>query len=213
MSEPVKARRTRRVQQRAIDTRELLLDTTVRVLVDQGYAQFSTLAVGEAAGVTRGRLVHHFPTKVSLVEATLDHLVERYRARVPRHLELILEGPHEGRIVRALDTLWSLKRSPEYQACLELMAGARGDAELRRALRAFDSSLDSALSDAVHGLIGDVADRPGFAASLRTAISAMRGMLLTARALGLSEGELEAEWSAVRGRLALIFREFDPEGA
>lgn len=213
MSEPVKAHRTRRVQQRAIDTRELLLDATVQVLADHGYAQFSTLAVGEAAGVTRGRLVHHFPTKASLVEAALDHLVERYRARVPRHLELILDGPREGRIVRALDTLWSLKRSREYQACLELLVGARGDEELRGALRAFDHRLDAALFEAVRALVGDTADRPGFAASVRTAISAMRGLLLTARGIGLSEGDLEAEWSAVRARLVLIFQEYDPEGA
>ncbi|MFF4539926.1 hypothetical protein [Streptomyces aureus] len=36
--------------------------------------------------------------------------------------------------------------------------------------------------------------------------------LLTARALGLSDGDLEAERSVMRGRLALLFTEFDPEG-
>lgn len=204
--------RQRRVQQRALDTRRLLLDATVRVLVDQGFAQFSTLAVGEAAGVSRGRLVHHFPTRTALIEATLDHLVERYRERVPLHLELITDGPHEGRIARALDVLWSLKRSREYQACLELMAGARGDDELRDALRVFDRRLGDALSDAVHRLVGPLADRPGFDASLLTAISAMRGLLLMARATGVSQGELEADWSAMRERLVLVFREYDPEG-
>lgn len=212
MSQHSRPARTRRVQQRALDTRELLLDTTVSVLVDQGYAGFSTNAVGEAAGVTRGRLVHHFPTKLALLEATLDHLVERYRARIPLHLRLITEGPVEGRLVRALDTLWSLKRSREYQACLELMAGARGDEELRRALRAFEGNLNTALSEAVHRLAGTRAEQPGFESSLTSTTHAMRGLLLTARALGLTEGELEAEWSAMRGRLVLLFEEFDPEG-
>ncbi|MEE4496199.1 TetR/AcrR family transcriptional regulator [Streptomyces sp. BE230] len=211
MSEPHRPR-SRRVQQRALDTRQLLLDATVQVLVDQGYAQFSTLAVGEAAEVSRGRLVHHFPTKAALVEATLDHLVERYRENVPLHLELVTDGPHEGRIARALDVLWSLKRSREYQACLELMAGARGDDELRSALRTFDRHLGDALSDAVRRLVGDIADRPGFDASLLTAISAMRGLLLMARATGLSEGDLEADWSGMRERLVLVFQEYDPEG-
>ncbi|MFB7245556.1 hypothetical protein CW362_09115 [Streptomyces populi] len=205
--------RRRRVQQRALDTRELLLDATVGVLAEQGYAQFSTLAVGEAAGVSRGRLVHHFPTKLALVEATLDHLVERYRERVPLHLDLITDGPDEGRIARALDTLWSLKRSREYAACLELIAGARGDEELRSALRKFDGDLNAALDDAVRRLVGIVADRPGFDAALMTTISAMRGLLLTARALGLSESDLEGEWSRMRERLVLIFEEYDPAGA
>ncbi|MCX4648637.1 MULTISPECIES: hypothetical protein [unclassified Streptomyces] len=82
----------------------------------------------------------------------------------------------------------------------------------RDALRRFDTRLDAALSDAVHRLVGEVADRPGFDTSLLTAISAMRGLLLMARAVGLSEGDLEAEWSGVRDRLVLIFREFDPDG-
>ncbi|MCQ4210938.1 TetR/AcrR family transcriptional regulator [Streptomyces longispororuber] len=211
MSEQTEPRR-RRVQQRALDTRDLLLDTTVRVLAEQGYAQFSTLAVGEAAGVTRGRLVHHFPTKLALVEAALQHLVARYRERVPLRLGLITEGPAEGRIARALDTLWSLKRSREYTACLELIAGARGDDELRDALREFERDLNAALDDAVHGLVGATADRPGFDAALMTTISAMRGLLLTARALGLSEGDLEGEWSRMRERLVLIFEEYDPAG-
>ncbi|MFI7008375.1 TetR/AcrR family transcriptional regulator [Streptomyces sp. NPDC050145] len=195
-----------------MDTRELLLDTTVGVLAEQGYAQFSTLAVGEAAGVTRGRLVHHFPTKVSLVRATLEHLVTRYRERIPLHLGLITDGPADGRIARALDTLWSLKRTREYTACLELIAGARGDDELRDALRDFDRSLNTALDDAVHRLVGETADRPGFDAAMLTTISAMRGLLLTARALGLGESELEGEWSRIRERLVLVFAEFDPEG-
>jgi AcrR family transcriptional regulator len=204
--------RRRRVQQRAIDTRELLLDTTVQVLAEQGYAQFSTLAVGEAAGVTRGRLVHHFPTKTSLVQATLEHLVERYRARIPLHLGLITEGPAAGRIARALDTLWSLKRTREYTACLELVAGARGDDEVRDALREFERNLNEALGDAVHRLVGETADRPGFDAAMLTTISAMRGLLLTARALDLSESDLEGEWSRMRERLVLIWEEYDPDG-
>ncbi|WP_051879270.1 TetR/AcrR family transcriptional regulator [Streptomyces sp. NRRL B-24720] len=212
MSEPISPQRRRRVQQRAIDTRQLLLDATVQVLVEQGYAQFSTLAVGEAAGVTRGRLVHHFPTKQSLIEATLDHLVEQYTARAPQRREMIVNGPPEGRIVRALDLLWSLKRSREYQACLELMAGARGDAELRGALHRFEQRLNEELATVIRRLVGPVADRPGFGASVLTAVSAMRGLLLVARAIGLDDGELEAEWSAVRERLVLVFREYDPEG-
>ncbi|OIJ68264.1 TetR/AcrR family transcriptional regulator [Streptomyces mangrovisoli] len=212
MSQPSRPTRTRRVQQRALNTRELLLDTTVDVLVDQGYAGFSTNAVGEAAGVTRGRLVHHFPTKLALVEATLDHLVELYRAHIPLHLRLITEGPTEGRLVRALDTLWSLKRTREYQACLELMAGVRRDPEMRRALRTFEDNLHTALSEAVHQLAGTRTEQPGFESSLTTTIHAMRGLLLTARALGLGDGELEAEWSAMRGRLVLLFTEFDPDG-
>ncbi|MFF1736190.1 hypothetical protein [Streptomyces sp. NPDC058247] len=49
---------------------------------------------------------------------------------------------------------------------MELMAGARGDEELRSALRTFDRRIDDALSGAVHRLVGWTAESPGFDDSL-----------------------------------------------
>ncbi|MET7860137.1 hypothetical protein ABZS81_23620 [Streptomyces sp. NPDC005318] len=57
-----------------------------------------------------------------------------------------------------------------------------------------------------------MADRPGFAAGVLTAVSAMRGLLLTARAVGRDDRALDEEWTAVRGRLVLILRAYEPEG-
>ena len=49
--------------ERTADSRLLILDAAVACLVEEGYAGASTLAVQARAGVSRGRLLHHFPSR------------------------------------------------------------------------------------------------------------------------------------------------------
>src|SRR6059058_877642 len=52
---------------RTADSRALILEAAVACLVEDGYAGASTLAVQARAGVSRGRLLHHFPSRAELV--------------------------------------------------------------------------------------------------------------------------------------------------
>lgn len=49
--------------------RRQLLDQAARLSVQEGLASVSLQGVATAAGVTKGGLLHHFPTKQALVEA------------------------------------------------------------------------------------------------------------------------------------------------
>lgn len=51
-----------------------LLDAAIAVLKERGLAGFRTGKVIERAGVSKGALLHHFPTKVSLIAAAFDRL-------------------------------------------------------------------------------------------------------------------------------------------
>ncbi|MFC8722125.1 TetR/AcrR family transcriptional regulator [Kitasatospora sp. NPDC057198] len=203
MPAPSDDARQRRVQQRALETRDLLLRAAVDVLCDSGYAGFSTLAVGEAAGVSRGRLVHHFPTKNALIGAVTDHLVRSYAELAPAQVRELTAAPQPDRVAQGLGMIWQLMNTRDYQAFLELLIGTRHDPELRPVVREFERRLESELMAAVRALSGPAADSPEFAASLLTALQAMRGLLLISSAGG---HDLAAEWETVRGRLLLLFR-------
>ena len=56
--------------------RARLLEATVELLVEKGYAGTSTTLVSERAGVSRGAQLHHFPTKQDLVVAAVEHVTE-----------------------------------------------------------------------------------------------------------------------------------------
>lgn len=53
-----------------------LLDAAVAVLKRRGLAGFRTAEVVAMAGVSKGALLHHFPTKVSLIAAAFEWLRE-----------------------------------------------------------------------------------------------------------------------------------------
>jgi AcrR family transcriptional regulator len=114
--------------------RNRLLDATIDCLADTGYSGFSTNEVVRRAGVSRGALAHHFPTKAELVAAAADRLVE-LRAAEFRGRFGAIPAPHRT-AARALDVLWTFFDDPSFQALLELMVAARSDAELRPVMAA-----------------------------------------------------------------------------
>ena len=63
-------RRTRRTQaERTEETRARILVAAVHVLSTRGYAGFRTAEVATQAGVSRGALTHHFPSRDELLVA------------------------------------------------------------------------------------------------------------------------------------------------
>src|SRR5690242_5936361 len=69
---PVKTRRTQ--EQRRAETRAKLLDAAIESLLEVGYAATTTRAVAQRAGVSSGAQTHHFPRRVDLVAAAVEHL-------------------------------------------------------------------------------------------------------------------------------------------
>lgn len=57
--------------------RQALLDQASRLAVEQGLQAVTVQAVADAAGVTKGGLMHHFPTKQALVDAMFGAHLEQ----------------------------------------------------------------------------------------------------------------------------------------
>jgi AcrR family transcriptional regulator len=79
--------------------RRSLLDAVARIAGEQGLVGVTVQAVADAAGVTRGGLFHHFPTKQALIEAMISDMLERLDAELDRRMALDAE-PH-GSFTRA----------------------------------------------------------------------------------------------------------------
>ena len=200
--------RQRRVQQRAVETRRLLLETALEVLAESGYADFSGMRVGVKAGVSRGKLVHYFPTKVSLVSALLEHLAELIEENVPRRQERWIALTGRERIRAALDGLWREHSGPLFTARMELLVRARTDPDpdLRDALVNFERRVVEIYLGGARTALGRDADRPGFADSVIAALSTMRGLgLVRATYPPGAEAEFDAVWEKTRDRLVLMF--------
>ncbi|PST22363.1 TetR/AcrR family transcriptional regulator [Mesorhizobium plurifarium] len=79
--------------------RRQLLEVAARLSLEQGIAAVTLDAVSQAAGVSKGGLLHHFPNKPALLDALFDDLV----ARFDRALDEAMAGDHveKGRFTRA----------------------------------------------------------------------------------------------------------------
>jgi AcrR family transcriptional regulator len=102
---PLAPPRRRTQAERTAETRLRILKAAANLIRRRGYARFRTAEVATEAGVSRGAQLHHFPTKDSLVVATLEYVFEqaqilsRRRAAVvnrPRDLiEAVIEDAKE----------------------------------------------------------------------------------------------------------------------
>jgi len=79
-----------------------LLDAATRVVLAEGGAALTLDAVAHEAGVSKGGLLYHFPTKRRLVAGLVEHLVARFDAEVSAaHAEEIAVADSPGAWTRA----------------------------------------------------------------------------------------------------------------
>ncbi|MEO9327047.1 TetR/AcrR family transcriptional regulator [Gordonia aurantiaca] len=147
MTEPTTPTPGRRTQaERTAATRARVLDAAVEALVEVGYAGTTTQEVNRRAGVSRGALLHHFPTRESLVVAAVGHLVDR-------RLEEVLSRPRSDD--DGLEILIESFSGPLFDAALELWVAARTDVNLRTALIPLEQKVSDALAIGCAELFGD----------------------------------------------------------
>lgn len=80
--------------------RDTLLDAAEAVVARQGIANLTLDAVAAEARMSKGGLLHHFPSKDRLVEALVTRTAEGWRSCYMEAYERTPEGP--GRMTRAL---------------------------------------------------------------------------------------------------------------
>ena len=112
--------------------RDRILEAAVSSLIELGSTRTTTLEVQRRAEVSRGALLHHFPTHASLLASTVAELIKRNEASVQRGLEK-LKGAEDA-VERAIRALAIASSQPAYLAEMELWAIARTDSDLKAAL-------------------------------------------------------------------------------
>lgn len=118
-------------QRKSAQTRQRLVEAGVDCLVESGYPGLTTAAVAERCAVSRGAMHHHFPTRLDLVGAVIEHVFYR---RMANYLEdyfgSMIGRAEDERVLVASDAHWRSVQSREYAAYLELVVAARTDGEL-----------------------------------------------------------------------------------
>jgi AcrR family transcriptional regulator len=117
---------------KASTTRFRLLEATLDCLVELGYANTSIKTIAERAGVSRGAVQFHFPTKLSAMEAVIQHLLQR---RLDKYRSEMARIPAEDDfLTHAIRAYWKQVTDPEFTAQQELALAGRTEPEIARCL-------------------------------------------------------------------------------
>jgi len=180
---------------RTAATRAAVLEATIELLVERGYAGTSTRLAAEKAGISLGALQHHFRTKAELtVEAmrfVTGRLAEEFVSAIPK------DGDELERISIALDRLFVVFRGPTFAAAMELHLAARTDESLREPISRLHVDDQVRIRESAIQLMPGVEDRPGFDSWLLMSVSAIRGMAVAT--MGVED--VEGEWQLLRDQL------------
>ena len=117
-------------ERKRADFRMTVLDAVITCLAEHGYARTTSELVAATARVSRGTMIHRFPTKQDLIVAAIDYAFFR---RMENYLRDIGSLTDEERINQNLgiSVSWKHYFTKEYKAYLELHVAARTDKELR----------------------------------------------------------------------------------
>jgi AcrR family transcriptional regulator len=168
-------------EQRTSDSRQRILDAAVACLVESGYAGTTTLTIQARAGVSRGRLLHHFPSKETLLVAAAQHLAATRFASdglAAADLPDVAEDP-EGRIDRVVEEMWSTFRQPYFWASVELWTAARTDPALAAALLPAERRLGAAIRQTLDAVFEHYLDAEHYPAVREMLLTSMRGVATT----------------------------------
>lgn len=148
-------------QERSAATRAKLIEAAYESLLDRGYGATTVGEVQSRAGVARGTLLHHFPTRGALMAGVVEDIVERrLRVLTASGGGDAGDGESEGKAANiddndddndedddvsggdlmaaswddVVDLVWEELQGPPFTAALELWVASRTDPDLRRSL-------------------------------------------------------------------------------
>lgn len=169
---------SRAVQTRTIDVQRRILDAAVEVMLEHGYSGASTVRIQERAGVSRGRLLHHFPSRDALLIAASHHLARARVGELPSEHSWPTD-PGE-RIDAVVDTMAATFTQGYFWAATELWIAARTHEELRDALLPGEREIARAVRLAMDSFFGEeLTARPGYEGLREVLFTSLRGMALT----------------------------------
>lgn len=129
--------------ERRAATRAKILEATVRCLAEFGYAATSTPQVARLGQVSRGSLLHQFPTKVDLILAVAEYAAKAQGMAISSRLAD--QPPGRERFLHVIDATWAALQEPESVALLEIMIATRNDPELAQRYPDFAQQLEAGL--------------------------------------------------------------------
>ena len=122
--------------------KDLMLDAAEAVVMDEGSGKLTLDAVAERAGVSKGGVLYHFPTKEALLLAMMDRMIAHSHEVRSEILEEMPDGP--GRALKAELQASLVSKQEKPKLCAGMLAAVAYEPKLMEAAQAFHKQRFSA---------------------------------------------------------------------
>jgi AcrR family transcriptional regulator len=150
----------------------VLFESAVRCLYRHGYGGTTTINVAREAGVSRGAMLHQFPSKADLMVFVVE---EAFAEEVELYRQLLrgVDRPRE-RLIAYPAAAWKALSRPAAVAVLEILQGSRSDGELNEKL----SPILERIEAAAHAQLSREFPRGPSPALRQLIVGAVRGLAM-----------------------------------
>ena len=163
-------------QTKSENTRAAILEAALACFYELGYGSTTTEKVAKRAGVSRGAMLHHFPSRLHLVREAVRYLYLK-RLQLFEEQELkVNEGAEHTRISEGIDAYWQQLHSPLFTVFHELRVAARTDDDLQKAMAIDHQKLDESWAKVAVSLFPDLAQSEDFEAANLLTVFLLEGM-------------------------------------
>jgi AcrR family transcriptional regulator len=155
-------------------TRARILQAAMRLFAERGYHAAANALIAEAAGITRGAMLYHFPSREDLLEAVVEHIQAERLAL----FDAAAADPPPGvdataHAIAGYRRLWA---EPPFVAFAELEAVARTDRAVAERIAAAQAAFDRVQVGAPFSAIAQAGQGPRLQASRDLARFLLEGL-------------------------------------
>jgi len=138
------------------ETSDEIIDATNRVLCEHGYAGLTMQKIADESSMTTAAIHYHFDTKEELLNAFLDDLIERFKAKLASEAT----DPRE-RLTAFLDAVFTAS-NPDSDGFPVAIMEMKSQAPFEELFRARFLDLDDMMREVVSGIVADGIDEGHF---------------------------------------------------
>lgn len=115
--------------------KDLMLDAAEQIVIEAGSGKLTLDAVAERAGVSKGGVLYHFPTKEALLEAMMTRMIARNAELRAELLDELPEGP--GKALKAEIHAHLVSKQEKTRLCAGMLAAMAIEPKLMESAREY----------------------------------------------------------------------------
>ncbi|MDA0978643.1 MAG: TetR/AcrR family transcriptional regulator [Proteobacteria bacterium] len=144
-------------QTKSENTRGVILEATLDCFYELGYPNTTTEKVAKRARVSRGAMLHHFPSRMDLIRAAVSYIHQKRLAIFTEQYAQVNEGAQYTLMEEGIDAYWEQLNLPVFVVFHELQIASRTDPDLAEILRPAKREFDASWAKISQELFPDLA--------------------------------------------------------